>query len=198
MSKTVEFYFDFGSPAAYLAFTQLPTIASDEGAELVYRPVLLGGIFQATKNASPVTVPAKGSYMLRDFGRFARRYGVPLKFSPFFPINTLTLMRMAIGLQQRQPQDFLPFLNAIFRAMWVDGLNLGDPAILHGVIQKAGFDPDRLQALAQDEAIKALLKQETDKAVQRGLFGVPTMIVGEELFWGQDRLDFVREALMLA
>lgn len=198
MSKVIDFYFDFGSPTAYLAWTQLPIIATDEGAELVYKPVLLGGIFQATKNSSPVMVPAKGSYMLRDLARFAKRYGVPLNFSPYFPINTLSLMRMAIGVQQRRPQDFQAFVSAIYRAMWVDAANVGDAAVVREVIAKAGLDADAILTLAQDEEIKALLKQETEKAVQLGLFGLPAMIVGGELFWGQDRLDFVRDALMHA
>ena len=194
----VDFYFDFGSPAAYLAYTQLPALAAQTGAELVYRPVLLGGIFQATRNASPIAVPAKGAYIMRDFARCARRYGVVLNFNPHFPFNTLNLMRMAIGLQQRRPQDFLPFVSAVYRAIWVDELKVSDDAILRGVVEKAGLDADMILALAQDETIKALLKQETEKAVQRGLFGLPVMIVDDELYWGQDRLDFVREALMTA
>src|SRR5690606_34706627 len=97
MSKTVEFYFDFGSPATYLAWTQLPAICAEAGARLVYRPMLLGGVFQAAGNASPISVPAKGRYMFRDLARFARRYGVPLQFNPHFPINTLALMRGAVA-----------------------------------------------------------------------------------------------------
>lgn len=195
MSKKVEFYFDVGSPTAYLAFTQLQQIAAESGAELVYKPVLLGGIFEATKNASPVTVPAKGAYMLKDLARFARRYQVPLKFNPHFPINTLGLMRMCLGLQARQPESFLPYLSTVFSAMWVDGLNLGDPVIVREVIERSGVDVQLTLSLAQDSEIKESLKRETTAAVQRGLFGAPTMFVGEEMFWGQDRLDFVREAL---
>lgn len=198
MKPVCEFYFDFGSPTAYLAHTQLPGIAADTGAELVYRPVLLGGIFQATGNASPVANPAKGAYMMRDLARFARRYGVPLNFNPFFPINTLQLMRLSTGLQQRQPEHFLPFVSAVYQATWVDGRNVGDEAVVRGLLSDLGADANAVLALAQDAEIKTLLKQETERAVQRGLFGLPAMFVNDEFFWGQDRLDFVREALMAA
>jgi len=110
MGKTVEFYFDVGSPSSYLAWTQLPQICADAGASLVYKPMLLGGVFQATGNASPVTVPAKGRYTNMDYLRYAKRYGVPLVMNPHFPIITLHLMRVATGVQMRAPdklQDFL-------------------------------------------------------------------------------------------
>ena len=195
VTQRIDFYFDFGSPTAYLAWTQLPGIARDAGAELVYQPVLLGGIFQATGNASPMTNAAKGEYMARDLARFARRYGVPLTFNPHFPINTLTLMRIATGVQQHRPERFPALVEALYTAMWVDGRNVGDEAALRHTLAQAGFDADELLQLARDEAVKAQLKRTTEDAVQRGLFGVPTIFVGESMFWGQDRLDFVREAL---
>src|SRR5690606_22003876 len=130
MSKTLEFFFDVGSPASYMAWTQLPELCASAGAELVYRPMLLGGVFQATGNASPGTVPAKGRYMNADLQRYARRYGVTLNFNPFFPINTLTLMRAATGLQLREPARFEHYLETIFQAMWIDEKNLGEPAVL--------------------------------------------------------------------
>ncbi|MFZ5956660.1 2-hydroxychromene-2-carboxylate isomerase [Pseudomonas knackmussii] len=195
MSKSVEFYFDFGSPTSYLAFTQLPGICAEAGAELVYRPVLLGGVFQATGNASPIAVPAKGRYTLIDIQRFARRYGVPMKMNPFFPINTLQLMRAATGVQMRQPERFAALLDCVFKGMWGDALNLGDPAVLGRVLAEAGFDPQALLALTADQEVKDALKANTEAAIKRGMFGAPTMFVGNEMFFGQDRLDFVREAL---
>ena len=114
MSKTVEFFFDLGSPASYLAHTQLPDLCRDAGAELVYRPMLLGAVFQATGNASPAMIPAKGRYMLRDLARFAERYGVPMRFNPHFPINTLTLMRLLVAVQLHQPERFDDALQALF------------------------------------------------------------------------------------
>ncbi|WP_423359728.1 2-hydroxychromene-2-carboxylate isomerase [Pseudomonas citronellolis] len=195
MSKSVEFYFDFGSPTSYLAYTQLPGICAAAGAELVYRPVLLGGVFQATGNVSPIAVPAKGRYTLIDMQRFARRYGVPLKMNPHFPINTLLLMRAATGVQLRQPERFEALLACVFKGMWVDALNLGDAAVLGPLLAEAGFDPQALLALAAEQEVKDALKANTEAAIRRGMFGAPTLFVGEEMFFGQDRLDFVREAL---
>lgn len=195
MSKTVEFFFDLGSPASYLAHTQLPDLCRDAGAALVYRPMLLGGVFQATGNASPAMIPAKGRYMIRDLARFAERYGVPMRFNPHFPINTLTLMRLLVALQLRQPERFDDALQALFRAIWVDGVNMGDPLKVADVLVTAGFDAAELQAQAAEPAVKDALKATTDEAIRRGVFGAPTCFVGNEMFFGQDRLDFVRAAL---
>ncbi len=191
----VEFFFDVGSPASYLAYTQLPALCEAAGAQLVWRPMLLGGVFQATGNASPAAVPAKGRYMNEDLARFARRYGVPFAHNPHFPINTLQLMRGLIGTQLREPARFQPLLAALFKAMWVDGRNLNDIAELGRVLAEAGFAPQAMMALVADAEVKAALKASTDEAVQRGVFGAPTMFVGGQMFFGQDRLDFVREAL---
>lgn len=195
MTRAVEFYFDVGSPAAYLAWTQLPKIVQQAGCEIEYRPFLLGGVFQATGNRSPMEVPAKGQYMQDDLQRFAKRYGVPFRHNPHFPINTLTLMRGALGLQMREPQRMVPYVDAVYRAIWVDGKNMNDPATVAAVLQQAGFDPEKLLALAQDPAVKDELKVVTQEAVARGAFGAPTFFVGDQMFWGQDRLDFVKEAL---
>ena len=194
-TRTVEFYFDVGSPAAYLAYTQLPHVCADTGATLVWKPMLLGGVFQATGNHSPAEIAAKGPYMTQDLTRFARRYGVPFVHNPHFPINTLLLMRGATALQMREPERFGDYLAAVFRAMWVEPRNLNDAATVGAVLQAAGFDAARLLALANDQEVKDRLKANTEEAVQRGIFGAPTMFVGDQMFWGQDRLDFVREAL---
>jgi 2-hydroxychromene-2-carboxylate isomerase len=193
--KQVEFFFDVGSPAAYLAWTQMPRIAEETGAVVVDRPFLLGGVFQATANKSPMVVPAKGKYMLDDLARYAKRYGVPFQHNPHFPINTLTLMRGAIGLQMRDPQKMRPYVDAVFRAIWVDGKNMNDPATVGGVLQAAGFDAQALLALAGDPEVKERLKAVTQDAVARGVFGAPAFFVDGQLYWGQDRLDFVKEAL---
>ncbi|MCG3190559.1 MAG: 2-hydroxychromene-2-carboxylate isomerase [Burkholderiaceae bacterium] len=194
MPTPIEFLFDFGSPATYLAHTQLPRIAADTGARIDYQPMLLGGVFKATGNRSPVEVPAKGRWMNDDLARFARRYGVPFRFNPHFPINTLTLMRGAVGLQMRQPERFMAYVDAVFRAMWVDALNLGDPAVLAKALGAAGFDAAGFMALVSDPEVKARLIADTEAAVARGVFGAPTFFVGGEMFFGQDRLDFVCEA----
>ena len=196
MSATVEFFFDVGSPTSYLATKQLPKIAAACGASIAWRPMLLGGVFKATGNASPVSVPAKGRWMNEDIARWAKRYGVPFAFNPHFPINTLTLMRGATGLQMRRPAELPRYLDVVERAMWETPKNLGDPAVLAATLAEAGFDADEFVALAADPEVKAKLVATTEEAVARGVFGAPTFFVGDAMFFGQDRLDFVREALL--
>ncbi|MBV4470704.1 2-hydroxychromene-2-carboxylate isomerase [Pseudomonas fluorescens] len=195
MTKTVEFYFDLGSPTTYLAHTQLAKICADTQSELIYIPMLLGGVFKATGNASPAMIPAKGRYMFQDLDRFAKRYGVQLRFNPHFPINTLILMRAVTGMQMRQPQRFAEFVDCLFKALWVEGRNLNDPQTVAAVLTENGFAPQEIMALTNDESVKAALKENTEAAIKRGVFGAPSMFIGDQLFFGQDRLDFVEEAL---
>ena len=194
--KTFEYWFDFGSPAAYLAWTQLPKLQADTNATALYKPMLLGGVFQATGNHSPATIAAKGKYTFIDFARFAKRYGVPLNTNPHFPINTLTLMRGAVGLQLGNDPRFMAYCDAMFKAIWVDALNMNDPAIVAAALAKAGFDPLALLALTNEQRTKDALKAATTLAVEKGVFGAPSFFVGSQLFWGQDRLDFVKESLL--
>lgn len=198
MPKSAEFFFDVGSPASYLAWTQMPALCAQAGATLVYKPMLLGGVFQATGNASPAMVAAKGRYMTVDLGRFAKRYGVEFKMNPHFPINTLQLMRGVIGMQLRQPARFEAFLSAVFTALWVKGANLNDPAVTAATLVEAGLDPAEVFVLVNDADIKAALKANTEEAVARGVFGAPTVFVGDAMFFGQDRLDFIHEVLVRA
>lgn len=193
--KTVEFWFDVGSPAAYIAWHRLRRIAAEEGAAIDYRPMLLGGVFQAANNQSPMTVPAKGRYMMVDLERFAHRDGTPFSHNPYFPINTLALMRGAVALQMRQPDRMVPYVDAVFRAIWVDGENMNDAAVVAGVVQQAGFDAKALLALTAEQEVKDRLKAVTAEAVERGVFGAPTFFVDGHMYWGQDRLDFVQQAL---
>jgi 2-hydroxychromene-2-carboxylate isomerase len=195
MSKTVEFYFDLGSPSTYLAYTQLPKICADTGSELIYIPMLLGGVFNATGNASPAMIPAKGRYMVLDLGRYAKRYDVPLKFNPYFPINTLMLMRAVTGMQMRQPTRYQAFIDCLFKALWVEGRNLNEPQTVAAVLNEHGFNPDDVLALASDDSVKAALKENTETAIKRGVFGAPSMFIGNQMFFGQDRLDFIEQAL---
>jgi len=189
----LEFLFDVGSPTTYLAWTQLPALSERTGAEIKFTPVLLGGIFKATGNASPVAVPAKGAWMLADLDRFARRYGVPLAFNPHFPINTLGLMRAAVAAQQMGL--LTEYLDAVFPAFWVEQLNMGDPEIAAARIAQGGIDAAAFFERTQSAEVKDRLRQYTESAVARGAFGAPTFFVGGEMFFGQDRLDFVEEAL---
>jgi 2-hydroxychromene-2-carboxylate isomerase len=148
MRQTVEFYFDVGSPAAYLAWTQMPRLAAETGAGIDYKPMLLGGVFQATGNKSPMEVPAKGRYVMSDLQRFAQRYQVPFSQNPFFPINTLILMRMATGVQMQDTSRLAAFVDSIYRAVWVEARNINDPATVAEVLQAASFDAPAMMALA--------------------------------------------------
>jgi 2-hydroxychromene-2-carboxylate isomerase len=195
MSKQVEFFFDFGSPAAYLAYTQLPKIAAAAGAEILWRPMLLGGVFKATGNASPVSVPAKGKWMMGDLARYARRYGVPFAIPPGFPLNTLALMRGAAGMHMRRPELFGRYVEAIFNAMFGVPRDLRDPKVIAGILRGIGMDPEEFEAMVADPEVKQRLIATTEEAVARGAFGAPTFFVGADMFFGQDRLDFVAAAL---
>ena len=189
----VEYFFDYVSPFAYLADTQLPALAQRTGAEIVHRPFFLGGVMQATKNSPPITVPSKGRYMFVEIQRWAKRYGVPANPNPHFPVNTLTAMRVAVAALG-EPR-FGDLHRALFRAVWVDGKNLADEAVLEATVAAAGLDAAALLARAKEQAAKDALRRNTEEAVERGAFGAPTFFVGDEMFWGNDRLDFVEEAL---
>lgn len=195
MSKQVEFFFDVGSPYTYLAYHQLPKIAKARQVQIVWRPILLGGIFQATGNHSPVEIPLKGKHLNVDLQRWARQFGVPMQMNPHFPINTLALMRGAVAMQQRGNEEFQRYLAAIFSAMFEQPRNLNLPAEIGTVLQQAGFDPAEFMAAINDQSIKDSLKKNTADAVERGVFGAPTFFVGDDMFWGQDRLHFVDQAL---
>jgi len=194
MTKTVEFFYDFGSPTVYLAATQLPAIAAAVGATIDWRPMLLGGVFKSTGNQSPVVVPAKAAYMNNDLERFAKRYGVPFNFNPHFPINTLALMRGAAAYQDDVVVSST-YRDAIFRAIWVEARNLNEPDVIGQVLSDAGLDPAELMNRIGQQTVKDQLIANTEEAVNRGVFGAPTFFVGEQMFFGQDRLDFVAEAL---
>ncbi len=193
--KQVEFFFDVGSPYSYLAYQQLPKLTHDHDAHILWHPILLGGLFQATGNSSPATVPAKAAHAMKDLERWAEYYQVPFKHNPFFPINTLPLMRGAIGLQLYDQNRFHTYLAAVYSAMFEDPRDLGSVDELTRVLGTAGMTLEDFNALIQDEAVKKKLKQNTEEAVSRGVFGAPTFFVGTEMYWGQDRLLFVEAKL---
>ena len=194
MSITVDFYFDFGSPTTYLAHKRLQQLKQKYSFDINYKPVLLGGIFKASNNESPVANPAKGAYMLNhDLPRFATRYNVPLKFNPNFPINTLPLVRGAHAAIKLGCFD--AYTEAIYKGIWEQELNLGDPEVIASTINAAGLDAQTLIALTQEPEIKQALMDTTEEAVKRGAFGAPTMYIGDEMFFGQDRIDFIEERL---
>jgi 2-hydroxychromene-2-carboxylate isomerase len=193
MGRTLEFYFDYGSPYSYLADTQVEAIARRAGASLVRRPMLLGGVFKATGNASPMTVPSKSTWAAADMPMWARHYGVPFSMNPFFPINTLALMRGAAAAEI--DGVFARYHPAIYKAMWVDGCNLNEMSEVAKVLTAAGVDATRIGNRIQDQDVKDRLKATTGEPVSRGVFGAPTSFVGDMMFFGNDRLPFVEMAL---
>jgi len=193
MPKSVEFYFDYGSPTSHLAFFELRKIARAAGAEIAWRPFLLGAVFKAINSHSPVDIAAKGKWMMWDLANYAKRYGVPFVHNPHFVINTLPLMRGALVAERRGELE--RYSEAMFNAIWRDALNMGDPAVIGEALVKNGFDAQAYFAGTQEQSIKDELKARSDAAVARGVFGAPTFFVGDRMWWGQDRLDWVKEAL---
>ena len=193
MRKAVEFLFDVGSPNAYIAYTQLPAIAKRTGADIIWTPMLLGGVFKATGNRSPAEIPAKAAYMRVDGQRFIQRYDIPFERNPDFPINTLALMRGALAYQI--DGNFFGYLDCVFDAMWIHPKNLNDPEVVAATLLAGGIDPaDFLDRIGRQE-VKDKLRTNTENAVERGVFGAPTFFVDDEMFFGQDRLDMIEESL---
>ena len=193
MAKKVEFFFDCVSPASYLAWTQMPAIARETGAEIEYKPFFLPGLFKEAGSSSPISVPAKGKWLFDDLSRFARRYGVPFAMNDAFPMNSIAMMRGLVAWQGRE--EFTALGDAFYEAVWVTNKNVTDPAVLGEIVASAGIDPDAFAKAIADPEVKQRLIDLTTEAKERGAFGAPTFFVDGTMYWGQDRLDFVREAL---
>lgn len=193
--KSVEFYFDLGSPYSYLAYYHLLQMAEQQEIQIVYKPILLGGVFKATGNRSPIEIPVKGGYSILDMQRWAEYYQIPMHMNPHFPMNTLTLMRILTGVQLLHLEKFEQVLKLLFDAMFGTPQNLNEPTVLAEVLEPSGFSVDDIMSMVQSEVVKQKLITETELAIQRGLFGAPTFFVGDEMYWGQDRLHFVEQAL---
>ena len=193
--KDLQFFFDFSSPFAYLASTQVEALAQRTGARLIYRPFLLGGLFKAigTPDVPLFSMPeAKRRHAAADMSRWADHYGVPLRFPTRFPMNTVKPLRMVLMLDDAQKPAFV---NAMFRAYWADDKDLNDDAVLAAIATELGLDGPALVEGTKDPAVKERLKAATDEAARVGLCGAPSFVVGDLLFWGQDRLLFVEKAL---
>ena len=189
----VAFYYDYGSPASYLAWTQLPSLCEKYGAELDYRPVLLGGLFKTVGTRSPADIPSKETWFFNDMQRYADLYGIVYQKNPYFIINTLPLMRGALWAKSA---GRLPDYNHImFEACWAHARNMNEPVEIMAVLKDGGFDADAAAAAIQTDEIKQRLITVTAEAADEGVFGVPTMIVGDEFHFGQDRLDWIEAAL---
>jgi 2-hydroxychromene-2-carboxylate isomerase len=195
----VEFHFDFGSPNAYLAHLVIPEIEKRTGAKFTYVPVLLGGVFRLTGNRSPAeslaNIKNKPEYERLELARFIKRHGITrYRQNPFFPVNTLTIMRGAIAAQKLGV--FERYVDEIYRHMWSEPKKLDDPAMLQAALSESGFGACRFDELVQEADVKARLLDNTQRSVERGTFGSPTFFVGDEIFFGKDRLRDVEEMIL--
>lgn len=194
MPPVIRFYFDYESPNAYLAWTQLPKLAEKHGCTIEVFPVLYAGLLDAHGQLGPGEVPAKGRWMTSNFLRKAALLGLPLNPPPYFPFNPLLALRVSL-LPLGEAQQYA-LIDALFKAVWVRALHVSEPAVVGRVADEIGLPGSELIERAQSPEIKALLRQRTDDAISRGVFGVPTMGAGGELFWGYD--DFPYLDLFLA
>ncbi|MBV8192454.1 MAG: 2-hydroxychromene-2-carboxylate isomerase [Alphaproteobacteria bacterium] len=194
----VEFLFDFGSPNAYLSHLVIPEIEKRQGVKFEYLPVLLGGVFKLTGNRSPAETNAgiknKGAYQQLETERFLRQHNITrYTFNPFFPVNTLAIMRGAVAAQKLGV--FERYVDEVYRHMWADPKKLDDPAVLRAALQESNLPADKLFELVQTPEVKDKLLAETQRAVDRGTFGSPTFFVDDDIYFGKDRLRDVEEAI---
>jgi 2-hydroxychromene-2-carboxylate isomerase len=194
----VEFLFDFGSPNAYLSHLVIPEIEKRQGVKFEYVPILLGGVFKLTGNRSPaetnVGIKNKGEYQQLETERFVRQHGIKrYKPNPFFPVNTLMLMRGVVAAQKLGM--FERYVDEVYRHMWADPKKLDDPAILRDALTESKLPVDKLFELVQTAEVKDALLAQTQRAVERGTFGSPTFFVDDDIYFGKDKLRDVEEAI---
>ncbi|MDC0059650.1 2-hydroxychromene-2-carboxylate isomerase [Pelagibacteraceae bacterium] len=189
MIKPFEFYFDFGSPYTFLAHKEIRRIERENSIKIKYMPILLAGLLKSAGTKANADIPIKGKYMVRDCKLWAEKYKIIFKFNNYFPIMTLNLMRCALVAEQKGFSQ--NFINKVFDAIWKDGINLNDITIVEKLIKNLDINPKTFLLEASDQKIKNELKKKTDVAFSKGIFGAPTFIVNNKVFWGQDRLEFV-------
>lgn len=198
MAKTLEFFFDYMSPTSFLGWAVVPGVIERTGADLKIKPMFLGGVMKATGNRPPGMVAAKGKYMQQDMARCCKRHGIEIFSNQHFPMmNTRPLTGATIRLEDN-PAEQYKLIDAGFKHVWGrtdGGVNTGDEAEFKAAFASEGFDADRLWELGNDPKTKAMLRANTEEAVARGAFGAPTFFVGDDMFFGHDRLDYAEEAL---
>ena len=200
MAVCAEFHFDFGSPNAYLAHKVIPGITARTGVTFHYIPVLLGGVFKATNNASPMVqfqgIRNKNEYQSLEMKRFIARHGISFERNPHFPVNTITIMRGAVAAAMDGILDH--YVDAVFDLMWKTPQKLDDPAVTRAALDAAGFDGAAILARTQDQAVKDRLLENTEASVDRGTFGSPTFYINDDIYFGKDRLADVEQAIIAA
>lgn len=199
MDVRVEYHFDFGSPNAYLAHRVVPEVEERTGVKFTYVPVLLGGVFKLTGNASPaITLQGilnKPAYEKLEMQRFIARHGITdFEFNPHFPVNTLQIMRGAVVAEREGIAR--EYIDAVFHHMWVKPLKMDDPGVIRAALEESGIDAEKILASTTDAEVKSELIENTQSSVDRGVFGAPSFFVGDELYFGKDRLRDVEEEIV--
>ena len=193
MTKTVDFFYDFASPYSYLAATQIDAVCERQGAVARWRPFLLGAVFKETDNHSPVTIPAKAKYLPLDLEDWAKHYGIEMTMPAEFPINSVRANRAALVAEQHGLVK--EFSRALYEAYWVRGRNASDPEVIAESAERVGLEPANVLAGVERPEIKAKLKTNTAEALALGAFGAPTMVYEGRIYWGNDRLQILEDAL---
>ena len=193
MIKPLEFYFDFISPYSFLAHKQIRKIENEEGIKIIYKPVLLGGLHNLHGIKAPAFIPAKAKHMVRDCKLIAEKNNIRFKFNSYFPIRSLNLMRGVLVAEEDNIKKY--YIDNIFNTIWQDGLNMNDTIVIQKILQNLNINPKTFSLRTTSSLIKDLLKKKTNDAYEKGVFGAPTFLVNNKIFWGQDRIEFaLREA----
>ena len=193
MIKPLEFYFDFISPYSFLAHKQIRKIENNEGIKIIYKPVLLGGLHNLHGIKAPAFIPAKAKHMVRDCKLIAEKNNIRFKFNSYFPIRSLNLMRGVLVAEEDNVKKY--YIDNIFNTIWQDGLNMNDAIVIQKILQNLNINPKTFSLRTTSSLIKDLLRKKTNDAYEKGVFGAPTFVVNNKIFWGQDRIEFaLREA----
>ena len=188
MIKPLEFYFDFISPYSFLAHKQMRKIENNEGVKVIYKPVLLGGLHNLHGIKAPAFIPAKAKHMVRDCKLIAEKNNIKFKFNSYFPIRSLNLMRGVLVAEEDNIKKY--YIDNIFNTIWQDGLNMNDTIVIQKILQNLNVNPKTFSLRTTSSLIKDLLRKKTNEAYEKGVFGAPTFIVNNKIFWGQDRIEF--------
>ena len=188
MIKPLEFYFDFISPYSFLAHKQIREMENKEGIKVIYKPVLLGGLHNLHGIKAPAFIPAKAKHMVRDCKLIAEKNNIRFKFNSYFPIRSLNLMRGVLVAEEDNVKKY--YIDNIFNTIWQDGLNMNDAIVIQKILQNLNINPKTFSLRTTSSLIKDLLRKKTNDAYEKGVFGAPTFVVNNKIFWGQDRIEF--------
>ena len=188
MIKPLDFYFDFISPYSFLAHKQIRKIENKEGIKIIYKPVLLGGLHNLHGIKAPAFIPAKAKHMVRDCKLIAEKNNIRFRFNAYFPIRSLNLMRGVLVAEEDNIKKY--YINNIFNTIWQDGLNMNDAIVVQKILQNLNVNPKTFSLRTASSLIKDLLRKRTNEAYEKGVFGAPTFVVNNKIFWGQDRIEF--------